>query len=70
MTIPKGIRERLGVRLRDRLVFTVQADGSVTVRALKYPTLESLAGAAGTLKRPVEDAVAVAREERALRRRK
>jgi antitoxin PrlF len=71
VTVPKVIRERLGVGERGRIVFTVEEDGSVRVRALKYPTLKSLVGAAGKLPSPVgRDLVEIAREERAERRRK
>lgn len=70
VTIPKRVREQLGVGTRDRVVFRVGSDGSVTVRALRYPTLESLVGAAGKLPEPEGDPVAVARDERARRRRK
>ena len=71
VTVPKAIRERLGLQARGRIVFSVEEDGSVRLRGLKYPTLKSLVGAAGSLPSPVEgDLVQIAREERAQRRLK
>lgn len=69
VTIPKPIRDRLGIGLRDRVVFMVDADGHVTLRALDYPTVASLAGAAGSLRQAVTgDVVKLARGNRAARK--
>jgi AbrB family looped-hinge helix DNA binding protein len=71
VTSPKAVRDQLGVGDRGRVVFTIEPDGVVRVRALKYPTARSLAGVAGKLpKAPTGDPREIAREERALRRGK
>jgi bifunctional DNA-binding transcriptional regulator/antitoxin component of YhaV-PrlF toxin-antitoxin module len=52
-TIPVDVRRHLGVKEHDKLAFIIEDDGAVRVRALKYPTIASLRGAAGTLDRPM-----------------
>lgn len=65
ITIPQLVRQALGLSEHDRVIFAITAEGEVTLRPLKFPTLESLAGAAGTLaKSPPADPVAAAYEER------
>jgi len=69
VTIPVSVRRRLALEEHDRLLFTISSDGEVTLRPLRYPTLESLAGAAGKLAGPEPaDLVATANDER-LRRK-
>jgi AbrB family looped-hinge helix DNA binding protein len=67
MTVPVAIRERLGVRDGGRVLLEVAPDGTVTVRALKYPTVASLVGAGNPLGRKFSDMELkrIAREARA-----
>jgi bifunctional DNA-binding transcriptional regulator/antitoxin component of YhaV-PrlF toxin-antitoxin module len=59
------VRRLLGLNEHDRVLFTISDDGEVTLRPLRFPTLESLAGAAGTLSVPEPpNLVAAAYEER------
>jgi antitoxin PrlF len=56
-TIPKEIREGLGMKTGDRMTFTLLPDGSVLLR-VKNKTVMSLAGQLhrkGRRKVPVED---------------
>jgi antitoxin PrlF len=53
VTVPAEVRRHLGVSTRDKLAFVIDDDGSVHVRAIKYPTVASLQGAAGSLPRPL-----------------
>ena len=43
LTVPKGIRDRLGIKPGDRLLFESEGD-SVLVRVERRTTLEELAG--------------------------
>lgn len=54
-TIPKEIRERLGLEAGDKLVFTVLSDGTVVMRA----KTRSLLDLAGSLTRPNQPTVGV-----------
>lgn len=65
VTLPAAIREHLGVAERDKIAFVIGEDGVVHVRPLAYPTIASLAGAAGSLPRPMpwEEVVEIARED-------
>ncbi len=47
-TIPKEIRERLGLQASDKLVFTVLSDGTIVMRAKTRRLLDL----AGSLTRP------------------
>ena len=49
----------------DQLAFVIEDDGTIKVRAPTYPTVASLAGAAGSLKHPVswEEMRQIARED-------
>ena len=49
VTIPVELRRAMGVREGDKLLFELEPDGTVQLRPTKYPTIESLAGAAGKL---------------------
>ena len=65
VTIPASIRRLLGLQDHDRLIFMVSPAGEITIRPLKFPTLATLAGVAGTLRKPApDDLVAAAYEER------
>src|SRR5438067_11796108 len=45
--------EPLGVSTNDKIAFVIQPQGTVEVKTPKYPTISSLAGAAGRLKKPL-----------------
>jgi antitoxin PrlF len=49
VTIPSEIRRHLGVRTHDKIAFVLQDDGAVRLAVPHYPTIASLAGAAGSL---------------------
>ena len=53
VTIPVEVRKHLGVAPNDKIAFVLQPEGTVAVKTPKYPTIASLAGAAGTLKKPL-----------------
>lgn len=53
VTIPKSVREHLGVGTHDKVAFVVEDDGTVRLRVPQYPNVASLAGAAGSLGRNV-----------------
>jgi len=66
VTIPKDVREHLGVSTNDPIAFVIEDDGTVRLHALQYPTVASLRGAAGTLGEPLswEEMREIAREDR------
>jgi antitoxin PrlF len=53
VTIPVEIRKQLGLDTGTKIAFVVDEDGTVTLRPLTYPTIASLAGAAGKLDKPM-----------------
>jgi len=53
VTIPAEIRKYLGIETNNKLAFVIDDAGAVCIRALRYPTVASLRGAAGTLKKSV-----------------
>src|SRR2546429_3559129 len=55
VTIPVEVRKHLGITANDKVAFVIQPQGTVEVKTPKYPTLASLAGAAGTLKKPLSE---------------
>lgn len=65
VTIPKELREHMGVKPFDRIEFYVEND-EVKVRKA-YPSLEEVAGSLPPLGMPVEEAIKQAKEERARR---
>lgn len=67
VTIPAAIRRCLGIEAGTTIVFDVAEDGSVRVRLPKYPTIASLAGAAGKLPRALswQEVSEIAAEDRA-----
>jgi antitoxin PrlF len=52
VTIPREVRRHLGLQDGDKLSFVLKDDGSVAVHVPTYPTVASLAGAAGSLPEP------------------
>ena len=65
VTIPAEVRKHLGLKQGDQVAFVLDDAGKVELKAPKYPTVASLAGAAGTLREPrdVEAMLAIARED-------
>ncbi len=65
VTIPKEIRDELGLRPHDKIRFII-VDGKVGLEKA-YPSLEEVAGSlpANRLGVSVEEAIEIAREERA-----
>ena len=55
VTIPVAVRKHLGITANDKIAFVIQPQGTVEVKTPKYPTLASLAGAAGKLKKPLSE---------------
>lgn len=52
VTIPIEVRRHLGLEKGDRVAFVIDDEGSVELKTAKYPTVASLAGAAGCLTEP------------------
>lgn len=55
VTVPREIRDRLGLKSGDKMAFTMLSDGTVVMR----PKTRRLADLAGSLSRPGQPAVAV-----------
>ena len=55
VTVPREIRERLGLKSGDKMAFTMLSDGTVVMR----PKTRRLAELAGSLSRPGQPTVAV-----------
>lgn len=53
VTIPIEIRRHLGIEQGGKLSFVIGDDGHIQLKVPKYPTIASLAGAAGSLKEPM-----------------
>ena len=51
VTIPAEIRKYLGMETNDKVAFVIDDAGAVRLRVLRYPTVASLRGAAGSLKK-------------------
>jgi AbrB family looped-hinge helix DNA binding protein len=67
VTIPAEVRRHLGVGAPDKVTFVIdEEDGSVRLRAPRYPDLRALRGAAGSLERPLpwKEMREIAREDR------
>jgi antitoxin PrlF len=65
VTIPVEIRRRLRLKRGDKVAFVITETGSVELRVPKYPSIASLAGAAGTLREAleIEDVIEIGRED-------
>lgn len=55
VTVPREIRDRLGLKSGDKMVFTMLSDGTVVMR----PKIRRLSELAGTLTRPGQPTVAI-----------
>ena len=53
VTIPAEVRKYLGIETNDKVAFVIDDEGAVRLRVLRYPTVASLRGAAGSLKKPL-----------------
>lgn len=57
VTVPKAVRDRLGLREQDQVIFTIE-DGKATLTPLSRPTAAGLAGSlASDIPFPGTDAV-------------
>ena len=65
VTIPKEVREVLGLRPNDKVRFSLE-NGHVVLRKA-YPSLAEVIGSLPPLGLPIEDAIDQAKEERAQR---
>jgi AbrB family looped-hinge helix DNA binding protein len=65
VTIPKEVRDHLGVETGDRLSFVVQEDGTVIVK----PITRHVRELGGLLRRPGQRIVSVAEMDQAIARR-
>lgn len=65
VTIPAEVRRHLGLGQGDKIFFVIEDAGRVELKVPTYPTVASLAGAAGTLRRPLsmERMLEIARED-------
>jgi antitoxin PrlF len=65
VTIPAEVRKHLGLKQGDRIAFVIEDKGQVKLTVPTYPSVASLAGAAGRLKqqRSFDEMVAIARED-------
>ena len=55
VTVPREIRDRLGLKSGDKMAFTMLSDGTVVMR----PKTRRLADLAGSLTRPAQPKVAI-----------
>lgn len=53
VTIPAEVRKYLGIETNDKVAFVIDDEGAVRLRVPRYPTIASLRGAAGKLKKPL-----------------
>ena len=66
VTIPAEIRKHLGIKAHDRMAFIIDEEGGGQLTVPRYSNIGSLAGAAGSLSRPLswKDMRRIAYEER------
>ena len=55
VTVPREIRDRVGLKSGDKIVFTMLSDGTIVMR----PKTRSLASLAGSLTRPGQPKVSI-----------
>ncbi len=65
VTIPKVVRERMGLKPFDQIEFYIE-DGETKLRKA-FPSLEEVAGSLPPLGMPVEEAIRLTKEDRARR---
>jgi AbrB family looped-hinge helix DNA binding protein len=53
VTIPAEVRRHLAVTTNAKIAFVLEPDGTVKLKVPRYPDIDSLAGAAGSLPRPL-----------------
>lgn len=53
VTIPALVRKHLGLGPKDKISFLLEDNGTVRIRAPRYPDIDSLRGMAGTLPKPL-----------------
>jgi len=53
VTVPAEVRRHLGIGAHEKVAFVIEDEGSVRLEAPHYPTIATLAGAAGTLEKPL-----------------
>jgi AbrB family looped-hinge helix DNA binding protein len=65
VTIPSEVRKHLRLKQGDKVAFVIEDEGKVELKLPTYPTVASLAGAAGTLPQPLsmERMLEIARED-------
>ncbi len=51
VTIPAEVRKQLGLKKHDKIAFVLGKQGDIILQVPHYPTLTSLRGAAGKLKK-------------------
>jgi len=66
VTVPAEVRRHLGVGKNEKVAFVIEDEGSVRLIAPEFPTVASLAGAAGSLTKPLTwpEMRRIAREDR------
>ncbi len=66
VTVPREVRALLRLESGDKLTFAIAEDGSICLRRPRFPTVDSLVGAAGSLDRPLswDEMRTIAREDR------
>ncbi len=72
VTIPAEVRRHLGVEKNQRVALVIEPDGTVRLRVPRYPNVEAVRGAVAALgtKRTWTETLAIAHEDRALRKLK
>lgn len=65
ITVPAELRKALNLKEGDKVAFVLEPDGAIRLTTPRYPTIASLRGAAGRLKKPLswDKMVATARED-------
>ncbi|HLX41581.1 MAG TPA: AbrB/MazE/SpoVT family DNA-binding domain-containing protein [Ktedonobacteraceae bacterium] len=53
VTIPAEIRDHLGINNHNKIAFIIDEEGFVRLKFLRYPDVDSLVGAAGSLSKPL-----------------
>ena len=66
VTVPVSVRRHLGLEPGSSVTFVVEDDGTVHLDAPRFPEVRSLAGVAGSLKKPLpwKQVLATAYEDR------